>query len=178
MRFSIDEAIPVLMRTPATLRAMLEGLSGSWTGPDYGPGTWSAREVLAHLVFNERTDWIPRLRIILAEGDSKPFEPFDRAGHKDLLAQHTADQLLELFAADRQRSIASLRQCRLTEADFARRGMHPALGPVTLSQLLAAWVVHDFNHIAQINKVLAYQYKTEVGPWEQYLSILAPPSPR
>jgi hypothetical protein len=133
---------------------------------------------MAHLVFNERTDWIPRLELILKHGETKPFDRFDRAGHKDLLAKHTLGTLLDLFARERAGSLSRLCAKTLTPRDLDRRGTHPALGSVTLGNLLAAWVVHDLNHIAQVCKALAYQYKGEVGAWESYLSILSPPNPR
>lgn len=178
MRFSLEDARAVLSRTPATLRALCSGVGDAWTEPDYGPGTWSVREIIAHLVFNERTDWIPRLKIVLVHGESRPFDPFDRAGHKDMLGTHTLGRLLDVFEEERAQSLAALDGLKLTAADLERRGAHPALGPVTVANLLAAWVVHDLNHVAQACKAMAYQYKGEVGPWEQYLSILAEPRPR
>lgn len=170
----------ILARTPAVLRAMLNGLDPNWTDAPYGPATWSAREVVAHLVFNERTDWIPRLRLIMAAppGAAPTFEPFDRAGHAPLLRDHSLTELLDLFERDRAASLRTFDEMNLASADLDRRALHPALGPVTLGNLLATWAVHDLNHIAQISKAMAYQHKPQVGPWEQYLSILAPPNPR
>ncbi len=178
MKPALQDAIAILSRTPAVLRAILSGLPDDWTLPDYGPGTWSAKEIVAHLVFNDQTDWIPRLRIILDHGQTRAFDPFDRAGHTPLLPGHTLAQLLDLFDRERSGGLAALRAMNLQDPDLARRGLHPALGPVTISNLLAAWVVHDLNHTAQIAKALAFQYKPEVGPWEAYLSILAAPNPR
>lgn len=178
MRIELDQVIDVLSRTPAVLRAMLSGLPAGWTEQPYGPNTWSAKEVVAHLVFGERTDWIPRLQVILAHGEARPFEPFDRAGHAELLASRTLTQLLDLFERERAEGLSALRGLKLGPADFERRGTHPAFGAVTLGNLLATWVVHDLNHIAQVCKAMAFQYKDAVGPWEQYLSILSPPNPR
>lgn len=177
MEFGLDTALTVLSRTPRVVRALLEGLPDAWTTPAYGPGTWSAKEIVAHLIFGERTDWIPRARVILQHGPARPFDPFDRAGHWDILAKPLAE-LLTLFETERAASLSALRSLNLAEADLDRAGLHPALGPATLSNLLAAWVVHDLNHIAQICKAMAHQYKDAVGPWQAYLSILAPPNPR
>jgi hypothetical protein len=168
----------ILRRTPVVLRSLLADLDPVLTDAPYGPNTWPAREVVAHLIFGERTDWIPRVRFILAHGDARAFDPFDREGHKNLLAHHSLAELLDLFERERSAGLDALAELKLTEADLARTGHHPALGTVTLGQLLATWVVHDLNHISQISKVLAYQYREEVGAWQAYLSILAPPNPR
>lgn len=173
----LDELMRTLDRTPRVLRALMTGAPSGLIDLPYGPGTWTAREVVAHLIFGEQTDWIPRLTHILDHGESTPFCSFDRAGHKHLL-RHTLDELLDSFDAHRRESLAALRSCNLAAADLARTGRHPALGTVTIANLLATWVVHDLNHIAQIAKAMAFQIKGEVGPWEQYLSILAPPAPR
>lgn len=177
MRCTLASSLTMLARTPAVLHALLGGLDDRWTTPNYGPGTWSAKEVVAHLIFAERTDWLPRMRTILEHADRRPFDPFDRNGHADLL-RHTVPELLAIFGNERAAGLNALRALHLTDADLARPGLHPALGPVTLGHLLATWVVHDFNHIAQISKAFAWQYKSEVGPWEQYLSVLRPPDPR
>ncbi len=178
MQFNLDQSIAILSRTPSVLRAMLTGLSPEWTERPYGDNTWSAKEVVGHLLHGERTDWIARLHILLEHGENQPFDRFDRAGHKDMLRSHTLPQLLDMFEQERRKGLEVLRSRNLTSSDFAKRGVHPALGSVTLTNLLATWALHDLNHIAQICKAMAYQYKTEVGPWEQYLSILAPPNPR
>ncbi len=178
MRFSLAQSMPLLERTPRVLHALLADLPESWTTPDYGPETWSAREIVAHLIHGERTDWVPRLRLILSPGGPHTFEPFDRAGHKGLLASHGLAELLAVFEVARAESLASVRACGLSEGDLARTARHPALGEASASQLLSAWVVHDLNHIAQICKAIAFQYREAVGPWEAYLSILSPPNPR
>lgn len=169
---------PVLRRTPATLRALLTDLDPALVERPYGPNTWSAKEILAHLIYGERTDWLPRTRHILAHNDAIPFDPFDRAGHARLFRAHTLGELLDLFDRERTAGLRELAQLNLTESDLARRGLHPALGPVTLGNLLATWAAHDLNHIAQISKAMAFQLKGDVGAWENYLSILAPPRPR
>lgn len=173
----LAESLSFLERTPRVLRVLLSGAPEILVDRAYGPGTWTAREVVAHLIFGEQTDWMPRLAIILEHGESRPLDAFDRAGHKPLL-KHSLEDLLDLFEAMRRDSLAELKAKRLGAADFAKTGRHPALGTVTIAQLLSTWVVHDLNHIAQVCKAMAYQYKGEVGPWEQYLSILAPPAPR
>lgn len=169
---------PIIARTPAVVRSLLDGMDAEWVRAPYGPGTWSAHEVVAHLIFGERTDWIPRARHILAFGSTRPFDPFDRAGHSALARDHTTPQLLDIFERERLASLAALDEMGLTDSDMARPGRHPALGDVTLGHLLTTWAVHDLNHIAQVCKAMAYQAKASVGPWETYLSILAPPSPR
>jgi hypothetical protein len=178
LEFDIEETGKILARTPRLLRTMLEGLPADLLKANYGEGTWSPHEVVGHLIHGEKTDWMPRARLILEQGDAIAFEPFDRNGHSALCREKTTMELLALFESSRDQNLAELRSVSLAPADMARRGRHPALGSVTLSQLLATWVVHDLNHIAQICKGIAYQHKEDVGPWEAYLSILAPPSPR
>jgi uncharacterized damage-inducible protein DinB len=178
MKLSFARTREVLERTPLVLTALLGGISEDWASHPYGEGTWSAHDVLAHLIHGERTDWIPRARIILEHGAAKPFEPFDRQGYVAEAREKPLDTLLAEFARCREESLAALDRLALTESLLDTPGMHPKLGPVTLRNLLSTWVVHDLNHVAQISKALAFQYSTEVGPWRQYLSILAPPSPR
>jgi hypothetical protein len=178
MEFSVDGSGKILAQTPAVLRALLGALPDSLVYANYGPGTWSPHEVVGHLIHGDKTDWIPRARWILERGEAAPFEPFDRDGHRSLCREKTVEELLDLFASVRESSLAELRSLPLTPENLSRRGRHPALGIVTLSQLLATWVVHDLNHISQICKALAFQHRQEVGPWEAYLSILAPPAPR
>lgn len=177
MDFSLARTAQILQRTPGVLRALIAAADPGWVDEPYGPGTWSAREVVAHLVFADRTDWLPRVRWILREGDRAPFPAFDRAGHRDLL-RHSADELLDLFEHARAEGLAELNALRLSAPDLERRGIHPALGQITLANLLSTWAVHDLNHAAQVAKAMAWQYRAQVGPWEAYLSILSPPNPR
>jgi hypothetical protein len=177
MTGTIAEVRPILERTPGVLRAMLGGADAALAERPYGPGTWSAKEVVAHLVFAERTDWLPRARHILSCGDARPFEPFDRAGHAPLMGR-ALPELLDLFERERAAGLEALDALALTPADLGRAGLHPALGPVTLGQLLATWAVHDLNHVSQVAKAMAHQLRGAVGPWEAYLSVLAPPAPR
>ncbi|MCB9845084.1 MAG: DinB family protein [Phycisphaeraceae bacterium] len=178
MRFDWTLARPILARTPGVLRALLEGLDENWTHLSYGEGTWSAYEVVAHLIHGERTDWLPRLRIILEHGEARPFEPFDRAGHRGEDYGTSLPARLELFSRLRRENIAQVDGLRLTDAQLDRRGVHPALGPVRARELLSTWAVHDLNHIAQCCKATGFQYRDQTGPWEAYLSILSPPDPR
>lgn len=178
MDLSIARTREVLSRTPATLRAFLSGLGPEWVERPYGPGTWAARDVVAHLIHAERTDWIPRARHILEHGESRPFEPFDRNGYLAEARDKPLNLLLDEFQTLRAGALTDLDRLERSDAVLGRTGRHPALGPVTLGNLLATWAVHDLNHLAQIAKAMAYQYQTEVGPWKAYLSILAPPNPR
>lgn len=168
----LKEAEALLARTPPTLRAWFTGLPEAWLLADEGPETFSPRDVLAHLIHGERTDWIPRLRLILDHGEAKPFEPFDRWAFLEEARTWTMEALLEEFEGLREASLDSLRGFRLKAADLTRRGSHPALGPVTLEQLLASWVVHDLGHLAQAARVMAKRYRSETGPWADYLPIL------
>jgi hypothetical protein len=172
MDFSLDHAIPVLERTPATLRALLGGLPEGWTLGNEGPETFSAFDNVGHLVHGERTDWIPRARVILAQGTNRRFEPFDRFAHVRESAGKSLHDLLGEFARLRADNLATVRSWELGERELALQGEHPTLGPVTLRQLLATWVVHDLGHLAQVSRVMAKQYRDAVGPWRAFLPVL------
>jgi len=172
MRFELAEAMAILARTPGVLRAMLGGLDQRWVASNYGPDTFSPFDVLGHLIHGEKTDWIPRARAILAHGAAQPFEPFDRYAMYAANRGRPIAELLDEFESLRAASLDALRALHLTDSDLDRPGLHPALGPVTMRQLLAMWPVHDLNHIAQICKAMAWQYGDEVGPWRAYVSIL------
>ena len=172
MEFQLEQAVEVLKRTPATLNSLLKGLSDEWTTGNEGPNTWTAYDVLGHLIHGEETDWITRSRVILEHGESRPFEPFDRFAQFERSKGKSLDQLLEEFEALRKRSLQSLEQLSITPDKLGLRGLHPGLGSVTLGQLLATWVAHDLDHIAQIVRVMSKQYGEAVGPWKQYLSIV------
>jgi hypothetical protein len=171
-RFDLANAIAVLERTPATFRALLAGLPEAWTSPNEGPDTFSAFDNLGHLVHGERTDWIPRARIILEHGRARPFEPFDRFAQAHESRGKSVRDLLDELEALRAQNLETLRGWRLTARELALEGEHPALGRVTLAQLLATWAVHDLGHLAQTSRVMAKQYRDEVGPWRAYLPIL------
>ncbi|HJR42641.1 MAG TPA: DinB family protein [Gemmatimonadaceae bacterium] len=172
MEFDIEKGIAVLERTPATLRSLLNGLPDEWTSAREGPETWSPKEVVAHLIFGERTDWIPRARIILARGPSIRFVPFDRAGHFAESRTKTLRELLDELERLRAENVATLRAWKLSVEELALPGEHPELGPVTLSQLLATWVAHDLDHVVQIARTMAKQYKEATGPWPAYIRVL------
>jgi hypothetical protein len=178
MELTLSRCREILTRTPAVLRALLSGLGDHWTTPNYGEGTWSAHDIVAHLINCERTDWIPRVRSILEGPSDRTFPPFDRQGYLAEARTKPLSALLDEFEHCRRETLAALDSFQLTEADLGKQGLHPALGPATLRNLLATWTVHDLNHISQICKAMAYQYKEQVGPWQAYLSILSPPSPR
>jgi hypothetical protein len=167
----VDDSLNVLARTPRVLRQMLHGLPADLVNGREGPGTWSPVEVVGHLVHGERTDWIPRARIILARARGS-FEPFDREYHLRAFAGVSLDALLSLFHDERRANLATLRAWHLTPEDLELEGMHPELGAVTLRALIATWVAHDYSHLAQVARVLAKQLTTDVGPWQQYLSVL------
>lgn len=171
MKFKLNEAIEVLERTPFVIEQMLKGKSAAWTMTNEGPDTWSPYDVVGHLINGEKTDWITRMNIILSDED-KRFTPFDMFAHFNESKGKSLEQLLEEFKTERKKGIAILKSKNLTENDLNKTGIHPEFGEVTLRQLLATWVAHDLGHITQIARVMAKQYKAEVGPWAAYLSIL------
>jgi len=175
MDYQSDQAVEILRRTPATLMALLHGLPEQWTKSTAGANTWSAYDIVGHLLHGEETDWIPRARIILDEGEAHPFDSFDRTAMFEKYQGYSLDQLLAAFEQARAQSLATLDEWRLTAERLALKGTHPALGSVTLSQLLATWVVHDLNHIGQVVEVMSRQYAEAVGPWRAYLAILTRP---
>jgi hypothetical protein len=170
--FDRDEALAILARTPASLDALLRGLPAAWIAAHEGGETWSPFDVVGHLIHGERTDWMPRARMILADGETRAFEPFDRFAQFAESSGRTLASLLDEFAALRAENLRELAALRLTDADLDRRGRHPELGVVTLRQLLATWVAHDLDHIMQIARVLGRQYAEEVGPWRAYLRVI------
>lgn len=172
MIFQIDKTIEILSQTPPTVKSLLGNLSDEWIFASEGEGKWSPFEIVGHYIHAEETDWIPRAEIILAQGANRTFEPFDRFAHLERFKDHNLSELLEIFAAMREKSIEKLRSWNLTNEQLKLRGVHPDLGECTLEQLLATWAVHDLTHIRQIVIVLAKQYTENVGEWRQYLSIL------
>jgi hypothetical protein len=170
--FKLAEAIAILQRTPAALDALLRGLPEPWIAADEGTDTWSPFDIVGHLIHGERADWIPRARRILEDGESRAFEPFDRFAQFAESQGRRLPDLLDEFAVVRQNSLNELAALNLKDSDLDRRGMHPALGAVTMRELLATWVAHDLDHVMQISRVLARQYTDEVGPWRAYLRII------
>jgi hypothetical protein len=154
------------------VNALLRGLPDIWVRRNEGKDTWSAFDIVGHLIFGERTDWMPRLRIILENGEARPFDPFDRFGQRNESQDKSLEQLLDEFAGLRKQNLAALQALNLQPEDFRRRGRHPELGVVTLSELLATWAVHDLTHVHQLSRVMAHQYGDAVGPWNAYLGVL------
>jgi hypothetical protein len=169
---NLNHAVDVLSRTPAVLRALLQGLPDEWTMSNEGEQTWSPFDVIGHLIHGEETDWIPRARIILQDGEGRAFEPFDRYAQFEASKGKTVEELLNTFEALRLENIRLLKELELKPEDFAKLGKHPELGRVTLGQLIATWVAHDLGHLVQISRTMARQYREAVGPWRQYLSVL------
>jgi len=169
---NLEDSIALLARTPASLDALLRGLPDLWTRRNEGGDTWTAYDVIGHLNHCERADWMPRTRILLDHGESRPFEPLDRLAQFEESRGKTLERLLDEFAELRAANLNQLRSWNLTPADLEKRGRHPAFGSVTLSQLLAAWAVHDLSHMHQISRILAYQYREPIGPWGRFLGVM------
>lgn len=172
MDFDVARGTLILERTPSVVRALLTGLPAEWTAPNEGPETWSAFDVVGHLIDGEETDWMVRARLIVGQGPDRRFAPFDRTRHLGANRGRSLEELLDRFAVLRTANLTELRAMHLGPDDLALTGVHPEFGPVTLSQLLATWVVHDLGHVAQIGRVMAKQYGAAVGPWEAYLPVL------
>lgn len=175
MTFSFADALPILRSTPAVLRSWLWDLPDMWTKANEGPDTWSPYDIVGHLIHGERTDWIPRVELLLAHGETRLFSPFDRYAQFEASRGKTLHDLLDTFAGLRAANLIHLEYAGITPLDLGRRGRHPELGPVTLGQLLATWVAHDLSHVAQIARVMGRQYTEAVGPWRAYLPMLDPP---
>jgi hypothetical protein len=172
MEQNLENTIALLTRTPATLDALLRDLPEGWVRRNEGENSWSAFDVVGHLIHGERTDWMPRARMILQSGEARTFEPFDRWAQERESQGKRLSELLDEFARLRSENLRALRALNLGPADFARRGRHPALGTVTLSELLATWAAHDLTHLHQIARVMAHQYREAVGPWSAFLGVL------
>ncbi len=172
MELMLDEVVGILSRSPATLGALLSGLPDALLATRPADDAFSPIDVLGHLIHGEKTDWVPRIKVILASGGARPFEPFDRVGFKAAIAGRSVGELLVEFGALRASNLAYLQSLSLTPSQMSLQGRHPELGPVTLGQLLATWAVHDLNHIGQAARVVSQRYAEAVGPWKQYLGIL------
>lgn len=176
-KFNLADAIAILSRTPETLNALLRGLPELWVRGNEGCSkdgrdTWTAFDIVGHLIVGERTDWMTRARIILQNGEDRVFDPFDRLAQFKESQGKSLEQLLDEFAHLRRDNLTALQAMNLQPEDFTRRGRHPELGAVTLSELLATWVVHDLTHLHQLSRVLAHQYCDAVGPWSAYIGVL------
>ena len=168
--FKLDQAIPILERTPKVLSDLLVDLPDDWTRVNEGPETWNLRQIILHLINGEETDWIPRARIIIKQGAARRFDPFDRVAGFD--SKKSMRDLLEQFDNLRAANVATLRGWNLKEKDLELTGEHPELGAVTMRQLLATWVVHDLSHVSQITRIMARAYTEAVGPWTAYFRVL------
>jgi len=174
MDYQLDDALPVLRRTPAVLRALLTDLPDHWVHATEGPGTWSPFDIVGHLIHGERTDWVPRVEHILRHGVAVPFPPFDREAMFTQSAGLSLPELLDAFGALRDENLERLAALRLDRAALDLQGLHPELGIVTMRQHLATWTAHDLTHVGQVVRVMARQYKESVGPWRAYLPLLGP----
>jgi len=173
MDFELHKALQILERTPKVLSAFLVNLSEDWTHSNEGNSTWNPFDIIGHLIHGEHTDWLERTAIILSENSDKTFIPFDRFAQFENSKGKTLHQLLDEFETLRSKNLEKLAALNLTEDDLEKKGVHPDLGPVTLRQLLSAWVTHDLSHISQIARVMAKQYSEEVGPWKAYMNVLS-----
>jgi hypothetical protein len=172
MQHNLQDTISLLARTPAALNALLRDLPETWTLQNEGEHTWSPFDVIGHLIHGERTDWMPRVKMVLRFGETQTFEPFDRLAQMRESQGKSLGELLDEFAGLRSENLNQLRALNLLPEDLARRGRHPSLGVVTLSQLLATWVAHDLTHLHQISRIMAHRYREAVGPWDKYLGVL------
>jgi hypothetical protein len=172
MEQNLEHSVALLSRTPSVLNALLRDLPEAWTRRNEGETTWSAFDIVGHLIHGERTDWMPRARMILQSGETRTFEPFDRWAQARESEGKSLAELLDEFGRLRSENLEELRALNLKATDFARRGRHPALGLVTLSELLATWAAHDLTHLHQLSRVMAHQYREAVGPWRAFLGVL------
>ena len=172
MEFNLNKSIEILERTPIVLSSMLGNLSEEWTRENEGKNTWSPFDVIGHLIHGEKTDWIPRMQIILGHGVDVPFQPFDRFAQYEANKNKSLNSLLEEFTRLRKENIRILKAANLDDGTLQKKGIHPEFGEVVLKDMLATWTVHDLGHIAQIVRVMAKQYKTAIGPWKAYLKIM------
>ena len=172
MKFTIDKSIEILTVTPSVLKALLSQLSSEWIYNNEGENTWSPFEIVIHLINGEKTNWVHRINIILSESQEKNFQSFIRMGENEFHKEKSMTDLLKEFTEMRYQNINSLKAMQIEADDLKKTAVHPVFGTVTLSQLIATWTLHDLNHLAQISRVLAKQWKNEVGPWKDFLAIL------
>jgi hypothetical protein len=172
MNHDLENSVALLTRTPAALDALLRGLPETWTHHNEGEGTFTVVDVVGHLIYADRVDWMPRACLILEHGETRPFEPFDRWGHVEECKGRTLPQLLDEFSLVRAGCLDDLRALNLMPSQLELRGRHPSLGPVTLSELLATWAAHDLTHLHQISRIMANQYRDKVGPFGAFLGVL------
>ncbi|QNJ99198.1 DinB family protein [Constantimarinum furrinae] len=172
MNFELQKSTAILERSPQVFDTLLRDLPDDWKFANEGPESWSPFEVMAHLIFGELTDWIPRCRIILNNIENKNFTPFDMTGHKKLAKGKSMENLLDEFSMLRKKNLEELRSWNISESDLNKTGIHSEFGEITLHQHLSTWVIHDLSHINQISRVMVKHYREDVGPWKRYFSIL------
>ena len=172
MEFQIDDAIKLLSQTPATLSSLLKNLPEKFIKQNEGGDSWSPKDVIAHLILGDEADWINRVKFIIEHGISKPFQHSDPSAQFEQIKRKSLTELLQLFANLRQKNLEELKQLHLSSEQLQIKGAHPAFKEISIKQILSAWVVHDFNHIYQISRIIAKQYNQELGPFKPYISIL------
>lgn len=172
MSFDLSKNIEIIERTPRVLNTMLSGVSDYWVRQEEAPGKWSVYDVIGHFIHGEKTDWVPRMEIILGDTQDKTFTPFDRFAQFENSKGKSFEELLKEFDALRKKNVALLKSKNLSQEDFFKEGIHPEFGTVTLAQLLSTWAVHDLAHLAQITRIMAKQHKTNVGPWSNYIGLI------
>jgi len=172
LNFDLNRSIEILERTPKVIEVLLDGLSEEWTHVNEGGDTWSAFDIVGHLIHGESTDWITRINIILNQDGDRKFKSFDRFAQFEESKGKTLKQLLEEFKKVRKENLEKLKKLNLSSSDFNKKGIHPVFGEVTLHQLISTWTAHDLGHLAQIARVMAKQYKDDIGPWKEYLRIV------
>lgn len=171
--FSFDDTVSLLARTPMVLTGLLDGLPHGWLSSDEGPGTWTAVDVVRHLVHGEVEDWIPRVRHALAHRDREPWPAFDPERLHEVAGDATLHDLLDRFTELRADGLQELRTLITDEAVLDTPALHPSFGRVTLRQHLATWAAHDLNHLRQATRAMALRHREAVGPWSAFLGILA-----
>jgi len=171
MGFDLKAITATLRQTPGTLSQLLHGLPDDLRLSNEGEGTWSPYDVIGHLIHGEKTDWIPRAKIILY-GDDKRFEPFDRFAQERDSGGKSLIELLDEFTDWRSTNLRELDLLDLSTENLSKTGIHPEFGEVTLQQLLATWAAHDYGHLYQISRVMAKQFLPDVGPWSKYIRAL------
>ena len=172
MNFSLEKSIELLKRSPSTYKSLLYGLSYEWAHINEGEGTWSAYDIIGHLIHGENTDWIPRIQLILSEEKNKVFKPFNRFAQKNLSNGKSIETLIDNFSECRKENLELLKSLALTEIDLAKKGTHPDLGEVSIKELIATWAIHDIGHLNQLSRVIVKHYGEDVGPWAAYSPIL------
>ncbi len=172
MEHDLEKTMALLERTPGALDALLRGLPEGWTHGNEGEGTWNVAEVVAHLIHCERVDWLPRVKIVVKDGEGRAFDALDREGNLKESEGKALGALLDEFAGLRAANLEELRGMRLGAREMELRGRHPAQGVVVLRELLAAWAAHDLTHLHQISRVMAHQYREAVGKWGEYLGVM------